>query len=436
MIGLRPVLAKSWFALLRRDGWAGRASVRSRAARWNAQRADLGRKSRAPTRYAYRIYPSIGEVDPRCWVFSSTGRPNLFMDPRFIATAQRSLRAARFWHVVFSTEAGVSVASASLCLYRVDLALLAGKAMHKFLASLRRIYPKFLYVDVMFCGLPISVGGNSLSFAAGCDQECVLDLLETIMGDLARQHRAHVRVFKEFTSDECESMDGLLARGYQRASTPSMNLLEGRFADFDDYCASLRSHYRNDIRRSVRKFARSDYVVCRLRNAHDVVEAYSDDVHLLYESVLQRATHKLEHLPAEFFRELARSFPDMVSLTLVKHGDRVVAFNYALSHADCYYFLFCGMDYRIHRETGLYFNLMYRDLDHAFRDGLKLVQLGQASDRFKARIGCATIPLFFYIKAEGLLGRLITLARPLLFPLHRPPRRMSVFRDAGSEDRA
>ncbi len=183
MIGLRPVLAKTWFALLYRDGWAGRASVRSRAAPWNAQRADLGRKSRAPTRYAYRIYPSIGEVDPRRWVFASTGRPNLFMDPRFIATAQRSLRAARFWHVVFSTEAGVGVASASLCLYRVDLALLAGKAMHKFLASLRRIYPKFLYVDVMFCGLPISVGGNSLSFAAGCDQECVLDLLETIMGE-------------------------------------------------------------------------------------------------------------------------------------------------------------------------------------------------------------------------------------------------------------
>ena len=63
-------------------------------------------------------------------------------------------------------------------------------------------------------------------------------------------------------------------------------------------------------------------------------------------------------------------------------------------------------------ERDLYFNLMYAELDHGLRSGVRVLHVGQASDTFKARLGCRLRPLHLF---------------PLLFPPLPPVPQPGIF---------
>jgi hypothetical protein len=117
--------------------------------------------------------------------------------------------------------------------------------------------------------------------------------------------------------------------------------------------------------------------------------------------------HRLELLPLSFFLSLARRLPGRVGLTLVYAGDRVAAFNWNLFHGEVYHFLFAGLDYDLNPILDLYFNLMYAEMDRAFRAGADTLVFGQTADDFKVRLGCNQERRFFYVAPASLVGSLI-----------------------------
>ena len=196
-----------------------------------------------------------------------------------------------------------------------------------------------------------------------------------------------------------------------------MNYFPARFRDFDHVCALYRSRYRTQILRSRRKFHRAGLRIAHLRGNRGIDELYTDDVHRLYLAVLDRAGIKFECLPAEFFRELARQFPEDAAFTVISQGERVVAFVCGVFDQGNYLNLFCGLDYALNEETDLYFNLMYEDLDYALRQNLRSVHVGQTANDFKSRVGCYLEPRFFYVKTrDANLQSLLRIASPYLFP--------------------
>src|SRR6185369_2185034 len=96
------------------------------------------------------------------------------------------------------------------------------------------------------------------------------------------------------------------------------------------YCAALKSHYRNDVRRSERKFRAAGLGVAQLSDAEAIRRLYTPEVHRLYEAVVARSSVKLEVLPIEFFHQLTRQLPGLVTVTVITRDDRVVAFNWGL----------------------------------------------------------------------------------------------------------
>ena len=200
-----------------------------------------------------------------------------------------------------------------------------------------------------------------------------------------------------------------------------MNGFPARFRDFDHVCALYRSRYRNQLLRSRKKFELSGLRVVHLRGGMGVEKLYTEDVHRLYLAVLNRAEVKLECLPAEFFRELARQFRDDAALTLIYQDQRIVAFMCGIFHQDAYLNLFCGFDYDLNDETDLYFNLMYEDLDYALRQKVQSIHVGQTANDFKLRMGCFLEPRCFYVKARlSALQPLLRAGSPHLFPARTP----------------
>lgn len=367
--------------------------------------------------YSYRIYSSMAEVDRQAWNTVCASGGDLFTDARFVSAVEASMRKdTECWPVVVEDEAGNPVAVTCLSLYRVDSALLMGPGLKRIVQSVRRIWTGYLRFRILFCGLPVSAGQKTLFVIPGADCGKVLEAIDTAICGLARQLRVRLIVWKEFGPADCRWLAPLRNRGYIQADSLPVNRFKARFATFDAYVAALKKSGRRNIARSQRKFRDGGLRVVRMRGDEGFDRLYTDDVHQLYEAVLAHSETRLERLPAEFFREIARQFGKDAYFTLVYEGERIVAFLCSLADAQQFCILFLGMDYARNQTCDLYFNAIYDSLDCAFRIGVANICLGQNSPTFKARIGCCQESRAFFLKARGLLRLPLWLLAPLLFP--------------------
>ncbi|MBV8126132.1 MAG: GNAT family N-acetyltransferase [Planctomycetaceae bacterium] len=354
----------------------------------------------------------------------------ILMNHGFVVAVEEAFEnQARFAHAVVYDD-GQAVACGSFCAFPIDLNLLADGSARRITEILSKQVPSMMRKKVVFCGLPVSVGAKHLAIAPGARHEDVLRTLHEIAVSLARREHAPYIVFKEFPAGDCPKMDFLQQLGYRRFSSPAMNTFGRRFADIDAYVDALRSRYRQCVRKSLDKSRAADLRYERLTDTGAILRLYSPSLHRLYEAVALSSTHRLELLPLSFFHSLARHLPGLVGLTLVYAGDRVAAFNWNLLHGGVYHFLFAGLDYDLNPSLDLYFNLMYAEMDQAFRAGAETLVLGQTADDFKSRLGCRQERRFFYIASVGLVANLILeAAGRLLLPEPPPPPIHHVFRD-------
>jgi predicted N-acyltransferase len=174
-----------------------------------------------------------------------------------------------------------------------------------------RLVPCLLYVKVLFCGLPLSVGGASLAIGRS-DVTAAVEEVEQFLAELAATVRPLVICYKEFADGQEVVGDALLDLGYVGFETPPMHRFTHRFRDLDDYLGNLRSHYRYDIRRSMRKAERMGLAIRRITGFDEIDAVYSDRVHKLYCAVVENSDYKLELLPRSFFVELARELQGRV----------------------------------------------------------------------------------------------------------------------------
>jgi len=277
-------------------------------------------------------------------------------------------------------------------------------------------------------GLPVSVGQSHLRIRPDADLGEVCDTLDMVLRKLAAEHRAALVVLKEFDAEESERLEGLRRHGYLRADSLPMNHFEPAFHSFDEFYAALRSRYRESVRYSLRKFEKAGFRVVRVTGREGADRLYTDQVHRLYEAVLDHAKAKLERLPGEFFRELARQMPDEAVFTFFYREERAVGFICSLIAGSVFEGLVLGMDYEVNREADMYFNLVMKDLALALQQDVVRINIGQNSDTFKARIGCCQRPRYVYVKGRGVLRRILPLFSGMFFPAVEllPPK--SVFR--------
>ncbi len=377
------------------------------------------------------IRETIGQCNADEWdEIVRASHSGILMSRGFVAAVEEAFEdQARFAHAVVHDD-GQAVACGSFCAFPIDLNMLADGSARRITEILSKRVPSMMRKKVVFCGLPVSVGAKHLAIAPGARHEDVLRAMHEIAVSLARRERASFIVFKEFPPGDCPNLDFLQELGYRRFSSPAMNTFSRRFADINAYVDALRSRYRQCVRKSQEKSRTADLRYERVMDTDAILRLYGPSLHRLYEAVALSSTQRLELLPISFFHGLARHLQGLVGLTLVYAGDRVAAFNWNLLHEGVYHFLFAGLDYDLNPSLDLYFNLMYAEMDQAFRDGAETLVIGQTADDFKSRLGCKQEPRFFYVAPVGLVANLILRAAGrILLPEPPPQPTHHVFRD-------
>jgi hypothetical protein len=135
----------------------------------------------------------------------------------------------------------------------IDLADLADPRLASIIRRLPRLLTRFRKLKLFICGLPGSPGEKSLALTSLSSSEDTLAVLDAVIRDLANETRSDAIVYKEFGNGDLEWTRPLLTLGYRRISIPPMHFFKPSFQDFDEYRAALRTRYRQEVNRSIRK---------------------------------------------------------------------------------------------------------------------------------------------------------------------------------------
>ena len=359
--------------------------------------------SAAQTTYSHKLFASVAELDEESWnAVRGTTDENIYMDPRLIAAAEASMSdQAKFWHIIVYDDAGKGVACATFCKLRVDPLIFTGPPFDKVAGVARKVWPSFMFFDVLLCGLPVSAGQTNMCIVPDADARGVVEIIDRELMALAGKENVCFASYKEFLRKDVENMDALVDLGYRRAYSIPMHMFEPRFPDFQSYSKALKSHYRYDIKRSEKKFQRGGFSVRRLMDQEEIRAVYTPELHELYLAIVAKSETKLELLPLMFFHELTRRLPEQLSLTLVYKDDRVVGLAWQIYSDNFCHFLFLGLNDELNNSGDVYFNMVFASLDNALKANVPKIQVGQTADTFKARLGCIQEDRFIYVRGIG-----------------------------------
>jgi hypothetical protein len=384
----------------------------------------------------HTVYQSFSSIPPAQWQSLTAGNTDLAFDPRLLGAMESNLRDYPFFSIVIHDDASPASASAAAIaftwLFPVDLKHFAW--MRWLTKLLPRPLHNLLRFNILFCGLPLPAGKNQLLISPDADQAAVIAELNRALRLLAKQQKAGIIVIKEFTASQCEQLNNFSDAGFLKSQIPPLHCLSKPFTSFQDYLNSLRSRYRAEINRSIKKFTAAGFRAEQVYGPDRLPEVLTDDAHKLYCAVRDRSKYKLEFLSADFLRDLGRRFGPDASLTCIYLDQRLAGFTLGLMHNGTYFNMNSGLDYELNPLGDVYFNLFYNDLDFAWKRGAKQIDLGLTSDDFKSRLGTEIEPLYLFIDARRwLISRGLKISSPWSLPPLKPVESHDVFKTAPPE---
>ena len=385
--------------------------------------------------YTCRVFNSIDEVDLLAWerVCSQSGA-SVFMDPRFIAAVETSMKeSCRFWYVIVYHETGRPVACACLSAMTIDLADFTDPRLAWILRRAPRMLSRFRKLKAFFCSLPGSPGEKSLALASTDASAQILAALDSVMCELAAKAGMDAIIYKEFGSGDLEWMRPLLERGYRCIEIPPMHFFKPSFENFAQYCAALKKHYRQIVNRSTRKLKNTDIEQSVLTDPDEILRVYTPEVHAMYCQMVAKSDLKLEVFPIEYYRQLVSRLDGQMDLIAFFKDSRIIAFAWCLHDGSTYHMMYAGLDYQLNSEFDLYFNLVYAAFDRAFRKRVTMIHVGQTATVFKARMGCYSEPLYIFAKGLGPLMSCVFRYGAKLLVIKKPSNPPSnIFKNGGT----
>lgn len=371
---------------------------------------------------------SIHEIPEALWDSLCLGGEQPYHAHRLIRAVEDARVAnSRFWPLIFY-DGERPVASAVISAFTVSLDLFLGRTLQKLAALVRNRFPSFLQIDVLFCGLPLSLAQCNLVISRFAPAQRVLELLAAEMETIAREAGLRFLCVKEFKASELSKVQGLEPLGFFCGhSIPNM-MLQLSWRSFDDYLGSLRHPYRRHILRSLAKIG------MQRPQVHAFSPNMDSDPHLrlvlggpelispgcffqLYRNVMARAKTRLETLNQEFFERLWLELGDDLRILAAIGGGKVLGAALLLKTETTLHFMLVGLPEPRESPHDIYFNLVYAICDQAMRQGCRQLNLGQTAYWKKQQIGGEPEDVFLFFKAANpVLHAVLRALRRILFP--------------------
>ena len=375
-----------------------------------------------------KTFRSIHDIDPGKWD-SINSSQKIFTSHRFLCSIEdANIESSIFWYLIFykgNRELGTAVLSVIV----VSLDLFMDKKSQVLIKRLRKYFPNLLKVKILFCGLPISIGHNSINISNSSYYELLIEALNYQMKIIASKYNVNFLSLKEFREDETIWADELLKFGYLKIESSPYVSIKIRWQDFSQYLIDLRYGYRRQINKSLFNAENNVPVIYNCDNSHSSDMKYHKLVlykasefsptkfYNLYHQVIERAVNKLEELNEEFFKYLFKRMNEDIMILAIEIENKIVGSAIIIKENKKLTYLLVGIDYTIGEHQLILMNLLYGILKLAMDYGCDILDLGQTSYWLKQRLGGECTKEYFYLKSQrNLIHHLIKISKRFLFP--------------------
>lgn len=381
------------------------------------------------------LYKSIHDIDRIQW--NSLLEPeDLYHRHEFVGIIEDAqIENSDFWYLLVFEDNELA-ATACLSAFEMSMDLLMEGNL-KWIGSIRKIWPKFLKVNILICGLPISLGQKNIKIKAGRDIEGILNVVTNQMLTIAKEQGIHHLFYKEFNEAETTSFQSLTKHKFFKAASLPYMEMDIKWESFSSYLNNLRHPYRRKIKKSLKKLNISTTEISFNANElgiflNDLSPDSADQFYEQYLSVMERASSKLETLNRAFFELFFDRYQGKFDLLQVRKGEEILASGILLIENDELHFMLIGLPQYKNKKHDPYFNLIYAIVQFAINRNCKKIKLGQTAYWVKQQIGGTARNVFLYYHCRRkivyfLLKKLNKLVFPdtILKPIH-------VFNDAES----
>lgn len=299
--------------------------------------------------------------------------------------------------------------------FLVDQDILEGLGAERaYLISLvRRFYPRFLKLRALMVGC--SAGEAHLAATEILPVDIVAETLSNGIIEQARSLNAQLIVLKEFPRRYRDSLRYFVQRGFARAPSMPMTILDIGYESFEAYMAkALKSSARKKLRKKLEATARITDI--RLSITDDAA-SFVDEIYPLYLQVFNRSRMQFEKLTKDFFRQLGQRMTDKVRFFAWRRGNTLVAFSLCMVQGDSLYAEYVGFDYSVALDLHLYHYVVRDMISWGIDKGFKWFRSSGLNYDPKLHMRHRLDPIDLYVRHTSTLPNAIfRLALPWIVP--------------------
>jgi hypothetical protein len=300
--------------------------------------------------------------------------------------------------------------------FLVDQDILEGLGAERvYLISLvRRFYPRFLKLRALMVGC--SAGEAHLAATETLPVDIVAETLSNGILEQARSLNAQLIVLKEFPSRYRNILHYFVQRGFARAPSMPMTMLDIGYESFEAYMAkALRSSARKKLRKKLE--ATAGMTDIRLSITDDAA-SFVDEIYPLYLQVFDRSRMQFERLTKDFFRQLGQRMSDKVRFFAWRRGNTLVAFSLCMVQGDSLYAEYVGFDYSVALDLHLYHYVVRDMISWGISKGYKWFRSSGLNYDPKLHMRHRLDPVDLYVRHTSTLPNAIfRLALPWIVPV-------------------
>jgi peptidoglycan biosynthesis/recognition FemAB-like protein len=336
-------------------------------------------------------------------------------DYRYYEILDDTLRG-HFEHRYFAIVDSTGHTRAIQPFFLVDQDVLEGLgAERSYLISLvRRFYPRFLKLRALMVGC--SAGEAHLAATETLPVDITAETLSNGIIEQARSLNAQLIVLKEFPSRYRNILHCFVQRGFARAPSMPMTMLDIGYESFDAYMAkALKSSTRKKLRKKLE--ATAGITDIRLSVTVDVA-SFVDEIYPLYLQVFDRSRMQFEKLTKDFFRQIGQRMSDKVRFFAWRRGNTLVAFSLCMVQGDSLYAEYVGFDYSVALDLHLYHYVVRDLISWGIGNGYKWFRSSGLNYDPKLHMRHRLDPIDLYVRhTSALPNAIFRIALPWIVPV-------------------
>jgi predicted N-acyltransferase len=374
-----------------------------------------------------KTFKSITEIPYSDWNAAITDN-DYFKSYEFLKIIEESnIENSTFWYILVCENnevIGVAVFSSFI----VSLDLFLDEQGKKTVKLIRNLFPNFLKIRFLFCGLPISLGKDAILIKDTRYRNAILNAIVNESKTIAKNYKIKIINFKEFFLDEKPGLNYLLSLGFTKSWSIPYVEFYNKYENFSAYLQALRHSFRRQIKSNMSKvnFEAVGIIQGKLNSDHAIIKIINPcnaDANTIYEqylNIMSKASSVLELLNLEFFEKFLKNTTQ--SKILILHKDSTIIGNAILvEEGNKLTFMLIGIREEYRNAYASYFNILNAVIAYGIHNKFTKIGMGQTSYYVKTRMGGRLAPMVTYNYSSNKLTNIILkVFNKLIFPEVKP----------------